>query len=249
MKKGFTLIELLVVIVIIAVLSVVIVPSLIKVNDNINKRLLSEKIENIESAAQLYARNNEEIFNGTTKVKVYVYQLVEYNYLTVDLKDGASNCETDTDKGIGEGNITNKGCVQNPVTKGSMNKNYVELTRNGTGFKAEYVSLDSVDSDYNPTTLVQAVCAGFVNKSFKGQAMVDGQTKECMCDDYTDPKSLVLVSDNTVTVSACIISGDSPQNYLRYGSANEPNWRVLGLYQLSEGELSAKLITIGPIKE
>ena len=252
-KKGFTLIELLVVIVIIAVLSIVIVPSLIKINDNINKRLLSEKIENIESAAQLYARNNEEIFNGTTRVRIYVYQLVEYNYLTIDIKDGSNNCKEDGERGIDSDNKTNKGCVQNPVNKSAMNGDYVELTRNGTGYKAEYFSTTTPDPDYNPTTLVRAVCMGFETGTYKGQTKVGDETKECKCDreykrEDKEP-SLVLSSDESTTVTACIISGDSPQNYLRYGSNTDPNWRVLGLYQLEDGKLSAKLITIGPIKE
>lgn len=253
MKKGFTLIELLVVIVIIAVLSIVIVPSLIKINENINQRLLSEKIENIENAAQLYARNNEEIFNGTTKVRVFVYQLVEFNYLTVDMKDGSNNCTEDTDKGVDSENKTNKGCVQNPVTKNSMNKDYVELTRNGNGFRAEYISQETPSEEYNPQTLVEAVCAGFIDGSFTGQASVDGEVKKCKCDNYADPTKLVLVDNESVEVDACIIAGDSPQNYLRYGSATEPNWRVLGLYRLNYGggekKLTAKMITIGPIKE
>ena len=244
-KHGFTLVELLVVIVIIGVLSVVIIPSLIKINDGINERLLSEKIENIESAAQLYARNNEEIFNGTTMVKVYVYQLVETNYLTVDIKDGSSNCETSDDKGS-----TNKGCVQNPVSKNSMNKDYVELTRNGTGFRAEYISSEKPDEEYTATTLVQAVCVGFKKGTYIGQTY-DSSNKivRCECDDWNNPTKLVLSNNKNVEVSACIIAGDSPQNYLRYGgSVTDPNWRVLGLYKLDEG-LSAKLITIGPVKE
>ena len=75
-KKGFTLVELLVVVVIIAVLSIIIVPSVINVNKNINKRLLSEKIENIESSAILYANNNEEIFNDLLTLSYLVQTIV-----------------------------------------------------------------------------------------------------------------------------------------------------------------------------
>ena len=69
-KQGFTLVELLVVVAIIAVLSIIIIPSVISVNKNINKRMLSEKEENIETAAQLYATKNDDIFNGNFNVWV-----------------------------------------------------------------------------------------------------------------------------------------------------------------------------------
>ena len=110
-KKGFTLTELLVVIAIIGILSVIIVPSVITINNNINERLLAQKIEQIVSAAELYGSNNEEIFNGTTEVEVYVYELIESNYLTIDTKINNDNC-TDAVKGQ-----TNKGCMINPVEK------------------------------------------------------------------------------------------------------------------------------------
>ena len=73
-KNGFTLIELLVVIAIIAILSVVVIPSVITVNKNVNERLYNQKVENIESAAELYASNNPDIFNGADRVYVYQYQ-------------------------------------------------------------------------------------------------------------------------------------------------------------------------------
>ena len=47
MKKGFTLTELLVVIAIIGVLALLVVPSVLSVNKNINKRLLDNKKEHI----------------------------------------------------------------------------------------------------------------------------------------------------------------------------------------------------------
>ena len=47
-------------------------------------------------------------------------------------------------------------------------------------------------------------------------------------------------------VNACIIAGDNPNNYLRYGDS-KPNWRVLGVYKMDENSLSAKMITSEPI--
>ena len=91
-KNGFTLVELLVVIVIISVLSIIVIPSIININKNINKRLLEEKKEHIESSAILYANNNEEIFNGTDEVKVFVYELINTTYLSVDVDTTDNRC-------------------------------------------------------------------------------------------------------------------------------------------------------------
>ena len=64
-KKGFTLVELLVVIAIIGILSIIVIPSVVNINKNINEKLYQEKVSSIESAAKIYANNHEEIFNGT----------------------------------------------------------------------------------------------------------------------------------------------------------------------------------------
>ena len=238
-KKGFTLVELLVVIVIIAVLSVIIVPSVININKNINKRLLSEKIENIESSAILYANNNEEIFNGTDVVYIYVYELVDSNYMTVDATAGADNCKTDTEK-------SSIGCVIDPTDKTSINNNYVILRKEGAGVTATYVdTTETPTTETNESvTLVDAVCAGFANGTFKGQAYSGGAIVDCTCDKAKSPTKLVVKGTST-SVNACLIAGENVNNYLKYGDS-KANWRVLGVYNL-DGTITAKMITSDPV--
>ncbi len=238
-KKGFTLVELLVVIVIIAVLSVIIIPSIININKNINSRLLSEKIENIESSAILYANNNEEIFNGTDVVYLYIYELVDSNYMTVDVNEGSTNCKKATEN-------SRIGCVINPTNKKSINNNYVILKKEGVGVTATYVdTTETPEGAINESvTLVDAVCAGFANGTFYGQTYSGGEIKECACDKAKSPTKLVIKGTN-IQVEACLISGENVNNYLKYGDT-KANWRVLGVYDL-DGTITAKMITSDPI--
>ncbi len=238
-KKGFTLVELLVVVVIIAVLSVIIIPSVININKSINKRLLSEKIENIESSAILYANNNEEIFNGTDVVYVYVYELVDANYMTVDIAAGTDTCKVATEK-------SRVGCVIDPTDKTSINNNYVILRKEGAGVTATYVDTTETPTEQTneSVTLVDAVCAGYANGTFKGQAYSDGRIVECTCDKAKSPTKLVIKGTNT-PVTACLIAGENVNNYLKYGDT-KANWRVLGVYDL-DGTITAKMITSDPV--
>ncbi len=231
-KKGFTLVELLVVIVIIGVLSIIVVPSVININKNINSRLYEDKKEKIENAAQLYANNNEELFNGTTQITVYVRELVAANYFTADAKNGSGNCNEEM------------GCVINPENKSSMNGDYVILTKQGAGVVAKFYSVNDTNNPDTITgssrTLVTAVCKMFESNHGLGQTMKDGSVQECWCEKGEGSDEYTKITGNA---GSCLFSGDSPNNYLKYG-ASSANWRVLGVYQVEEGKLAAKMITM-----
>ena len=221
MKKGFTLVELLVVIAIIGILSVIVVPSITSINRSINERLLASKKEEISSNAELYAGNNEEIFNGTNEAYIYVWELVDANYVSVDAKVGDDQC-------TGSDVKTTKGCVINPVDKSSMNKDYVILTKQGAGVSSKYISMGDGNAYVNGD-IVPCKCS---------------DEKDSV---YTDnPAKLVTTSGEEV--NACILSGTDVNNHLRYGNinSNHPNWRVLGLYKI-DGHVTAKMITSGAV--
>ena len=242
-KKGFTLVELLVVIAIIAILSIIIIPSVIKINKSINERLLNGKIEYIESAGTLFASNNQEIFNGTDEAYVFVYELIESNYLNVDVTAYDSKCP-EAKRGA-----TYKGCIIDPTAttdeEASLNLGYVVLRKQGAGFTAKYLRDGDISSSSDKaTTLVDAVCIGFANGNLKGQTSdSSGNVTSCKCNAATNATDLIDNKGNSV--NACIIAGENPNNYLRYGDT-KPNWRVLGVYKVN-GELSAKIITSEPI--
>lgn len=238
-KYGFTLIELLVVIAIIAILSVIIVPSVITVNKNVNDRLYQQKKESIISAAELYASNNPDIFNGADKVYVYVYQLIDANYLKVDSAFGSGACQ-------GEENINN-GCVIDPRSssdKPILNNEKVLLTKKAVGVVGEF-NTDSGDPLSDSDTLVNAVCNRFANGTFKGVSGFDasGNPIYCTCEGWdNNTKQFTSLSGGA---ASCIIVSDSESgnvnNWLKYGSS-EANWRVLGIYSV-DGVLYPKMIT------
>ncbi len=243
-KKGFTLTELLVVIAIIAILSVVVIPSIISVNKNINERLYNQKLEYIESSAALYGSNNDEIFNGTDEVEVKVYELIATNYLNADIKLGEGNCNETTVKDS-ESTIMVSGCLINPNDKTSMNKMIVILKKENIGIVAKVVENNPDDTPVNTNDdLVSRVCAGFNNGSFIGK-YDENDGSLCECSGSGDNLKLVK-KGTTEEVDMCLIAGENVvNNYLKYGS-DQANWRVLGLYKVGN-DIVAKMITNKPI--
>ena len=237
-KKGFTLVELLVVIAIIAILSVVVIPSIITVNKSINERTYAQKVEHIESAAQLYGSNNEEIFNGADEVAIYVYELVNNNYLSFDVPYNTGVCVDENDVG------STKGCVINPKDKSSMNGYVVILRKENVGVVAELVvEGEATNVNVVDETLTKIVCDGFKGETpkFIGK-FGPNDSDRCHCNDALTE---ILDSNNqVVAASACLISGGSVvNNYLKYGDS-KANWRVIGVYKVpGQTQLSAKIIT------
>lgn len=240
-KKGFTLTEVMAVIVIIAIIVIIVVPSIIAINKGMNTRLYNEKKETIVSAAEIYARNNPNIFNGNYKIIIYVKDLIATNYLGIDIKNNDSNCVS-SDNG-------NNGCMINPVNKTSMNNDYVVLTKENLGVNVRYYEQGSTGDNEQllSGTLVEQVCSKFENGSFVGK-YGKGANDYCLCGNNSQGLySAYLDSDGTLirtstTVNACIISGDKVNNYLKYDGQM---WRVLGVYNLynNPNKLVIKMVT------
>ena len=272
-KNGFTLVELLVVIAIIAILSLLVVPSVITVNKNINERLYNQKSDYVERAAELFATNKEDIFNGAEEVKVYVYELLAGNYLEPDKtsecpdKDISGN-SIGSPTGISFSDANKYGCMINPIDKTSMNNDMVILRKKSIGVVAEIVPVGKTDTSTTVSddsdTLVNTVCdlIGRTGADRLYAKWGTGDTDYCWCK-VVDGKAVLYKAKVEKTGSvytitgdgineddhptACVIAGSNPNNYLKYGS-NKANWRVVGLYNL-DGSISAKMITLDPVDD
>lgn len=88
-NKGFTLVEIISVIALLALVVIISVPAIGKTSENIKKKTLQTKIENIEQAAILYGQDHRENFTtDVTKVNDCLEKYCKY-------EDGSNieNCE------------------------------------------------------------------------------------------------------------------------------------------------------------
>ncbi len=224
-KDGFTLSEVLVVIVIIGIISAIAIPSIILVNKSINERLRSEKENLIISAAKTYANDNPDLFNTMSEVKVYVYELLNRNYLEYDVETSdRGNCVT-TINIDGDANTPNaSGCMIDPTDNSSMNTRYVILRKEGVGIS---VTLDGEMTSDIGGNLVDEVCSRLLNGNFIGK---DYNGNTCNCTNITNGE-----------IDVCLITGNVNNNYLLYDG---DMWRVMGIYDIegTNSNLVAKMI-------
>jgi len=259
-KKGFTLTELLVVIAIIGILSVIIIPSVVKINKSINDREFEQRKTYIESAAEMYASDKPDIFQGGDVAYVYVWQLLQENYLNAD-SESEETCKYKADENgtpVQEENILGIGCVSDPRSSTSMNSQMVKLTRKTVGIVAELVDSKTTTMDIGENSLVNKVCEVLdmeesQNPGFIGQykASASASVDKCKCvwnGDKTEATG--LRTSGGTSIKSCILASPNAtgnvDNWLKYGSSTA-NWRVVGLYLVpKEGggeEVVAKIIT------
>ena len=176
-KKGFTLTEILVVIVLIGVIMAIAIPSVVEVRKRINKRLLSEKKQEILFAAQLYG-NDRKL---TTDTYINVYTLLE-DYIKRDVDPNNTNCK---------GSNTTNGCIINPVDDTSMNNDRILIRVNGKGLVAVWDD-GSVIGGLEPSNLVEIVKSN-LNCTEQNKKVDEGKCVYGL-DNTTDPNNYLYYS-------------------------------------------------------
>ena len=254
-KKGFTLTELLVVIAIIGVLSVIIIPNVVKVNEGINEKTYDQRKEYIIEAAEMYASNHPDIFANKDYTEIYVSELLLENYLEPDANDDSCDYKTDAngaDVAIDAEYKLSSGCVTDPRYSTSMNDVKVKVTKKAVGIVAEFGDAQP-GPDPESKKLTVKVCQGIKLGTFAGKYGTGADEYcECVFDYANDTVSKLVKKGTSTEVDACVLVSNndtgSVDNWLKYGSSSA-NWRVVGLYRIptesdaTKKEIVAKIIT------
>ena len=102
------------------------------INGNINNHEHIE--ENIVSAAELYAANNPDIFMDSDQITIYVYELIDENYIDADLDYNEGICKEEFNE-----NVIN-GCIKDPNDKNNILNNYqILITKKAVGAQAQII--------------------------------------------------------------------------------------------------------------
>lgn len=239
-NKGFTLVELLVVIAIIGILAVIVVPSIMKVNVDINDRMLVQKKEYIVTAAELYGSNNPDLFNGADEVTVPVWKLINTNYVEADRKLSDTGACSSSNVNVSKDEEISGGCIIDPTNgENILNLDSVLLIKKTVGIVGVYQG-QSNTLDSSNETLVKKVCDGF-GSEYDGY-FENNKDSKCKCNSSATG---LINSSNNAAVNQCILVSNKESgainNWLKYGSSSA-NWRVIGLYVV-DGKVSAKMIT------
>ncbi len=133
-NKGFTLVELLAVIVILAIVSLIAVPSVNGLLRKNRTNMFCKKVESIEAAAKYYAQDNLSDLATDSKMvianKIPIRLLVEKGYLKKD----SDNCTVGSN------------CVTDPRDKSSLDNNYIDIYSENNRLYGRYL-YNSEDAD------------------------------------------------------------------------------------------------------
>ncbi len=80
-KKGFTLIELMGVLILISILTIVIIPTIVKVLKDNKTKLYNTQVDLIENAARLWGSDNDTNLSKTETIYLPVNDLLNEGYI------------------------------------------------------------------------------------------------------------------------------------------------------------------------
>lgn len=145
-KNGFTLIELLATLVIITLIAAIVIPSVNKVSENGKKDLCEKQLDNVKSAAMLWASDNKLMLPTTDENEVLV-KLSDLQNGNVDINSSYSGIVltlNDLEKsGYIDQKCDNEKCY--PDVYDSINKEYISGDTEITIWKVQKNYKYSVD--------------------------------------------------------------------------------------------------------
>jgi prepilin-type N-terminal cleavage/methylation domain-containing protein len=112
-KKGFTLVELLAVIALLSIIIIIAVPAVTKLRGDSIERQANTQIEEIESAAEFYVRDEEDSLES-----IDVVVLINSGYIKPNVKNGEKGCENA------------KGCLYDPYGNNLTNETICIINSN-----------------------------------------------------------------------------------------------------------------------
>ena len=200
MKRGFTLVEMLATLIIIALISAIVIPSVSTLIKNNRVDMCNSQIENIESAARLWA--NDNLVYLPTKENDVVVSINDLLESKVDLNDEYGTLVLTVGYLQDEGYIDD---VYDAVLKENIDKDVaIKITKKGKTYNYEilYTCSNQNSGNYQP---IFSKASSLVYDE-NGFCKTDGSTYNYM--------------------GGCYIKGTPDNNYVWY---NGFMWRIMGI--------------------
>lgn len=217
MKKGFTLVELLAVLVILAVVSMLVFPNVVKIIADSKEKLYQSQMRDIESVGKNFAMDHTELLDANH---------INPTYVTVDALKYSGYLEIDK--------------ISNPKTGEEMN-GCVKIDYNETNNQYHY---NYENTDCSKDSSLQGFIITYENGLQKKEQNILLSAYETVLKNYENLISIIGgTTDGLYEIDdEYIFRGSNPNNYVKLG-ASADSYRIISL---DKKEKTIKLVKITP---
>lgn len=217
MKKGFTLVELLAVLVILAVISMLVFPNVVKIIANSKEKLYQSQMRDIESVGKNFAMEHPELLDSNH---------INATYVTMDALKYAGYLEVDK--------------INNPKTGEEMN-GCVKIDYNEVNNQYHY---NYEESDCSTDTTLQGYIITYQNGLQKKEQNTLLSAYETILKNYENLISIIGgTTDGLYEIDdEYIFRGTNPNNYIKLGT-NADSYRIVSL---NKKDKTIKLVKVTP---
>lgn len=217
MKKGFTLVELLAVLVILAVVSMLVFPNVVKIIADSKEKLYQSQMRDIESVGKNFAMDHTELLDANH---------INPTYVTVDALKYSGYLEIDK--------------ISNPKTGEEMN-GCVKIDYNETNNQYHY---NYENTDCSKDSSLQGFIITYENGLQKKEQNILLSAYETILKNYENLISIIGgTTDGLYEIDdEYIFRGSNPNNYVKLG-ASADSYRIISL---NKKEKTIKLVKITP---